>query len=177
MRFHPGGAGSIKARLEERTAATSGATNLRFVPRLDQEQAAVWMVAADALLVSLADSDMLQQFVPSKLYDALAAGRPVLLGARGEARRILAASGGGVAYQPEDAVGLASAVRRLCSDPEGCRRLGRDGAADARAHCDRAQHARAMVDVLESIVRDRQVTRARRRASVARRTLPWSMGS
>ena len=170
------GGGPLVSRLRER-AASSCATNLSFVPRVDRERAADWMVAADALLVSLADVDMLRQFVPSKLYDALAAGRPVLLGANGEALRILEASGGGLMYRPEDASSLVDRVRRLRTDPELCRRLGRDGAAYAREHCDRAHHARAMVCVLEKVVGQRKAARALRRTSGAGRTIPWSTGS
>lgn len=144
------GSGPVEARLRARAAKLQLA-NLLFVPRVDQARAADWMAAADALLVSLADVDMLQQFVPSKLYDALAAGRPVLLGARGEAQRLLETSGGGTAYWPEDATSLVTAVRELRADPERSRRLGLQGAAFAREHCDRAQHARAMVAVLEAV--------------------------
>jgi len=148
------GEGPAKARLQQ-LAARARLTNMSFLPRVDQERAADWMAAADALLVSLAAVDMLQQFVPSKLYDALAAGRPVVLGARGEAERLLAASGGGVAYPPEDALELVRVLRHLSADDALCRRLGASGATYAREHCDRAQHAHVMVGVLESVVHAR----------------------
>lgn len=169
------GSGPVEARLRQH-AARSGLANLLFVPRVDQERAADWMAAADALLVSLANVEMLRQFVPSKLYDALAVGRPVLLAAYGEARSILEASGGGIAYPPEDALALATAVRRLRGDPELRRRLGHDGAAYAREHCDRAQHARALVDILEDVVRGRNGTTAGDGAQHGDRVIPWSAG-
>ena len=154
------GSGPVEPRLRQ-NAARWGLANLHFFPRVDQDQAAEWMAAADALIVCLADIELLQQFVPSKLYDALAAARPVLLGARGEAREILDTSGGGIAYQPESAPELADAVRRLSTDRDLGRRLGRHGAAFAREHCDREHHARLMVRLLESVQHARRSDQAR----------------
>jgi glycosyltransferase involved in cell wall biosynthesis len=143
------GTGPLQARLQARVAELQ-LPNVSFISRTAPDRAADWMAAMDALVVSLARVDMLEQFVPSKLYDALAAGRPVLLGARGESARILESSGGGRVYEPEDAAGLLDAVRALARDPKCCRRLGEAGARYARAHCDRAQHAQVMVGVLEA---------------------------
>ncbi len=153
------GSGPAVARLQER-ASRGAVANLEFWPRVDQDHAADWMAAADALVVSLANLEMLAQFVPSKLYDAMASGRPVLLGARGEAQTMLETAGAGIAYAPESATGLADAVRRLQRDPDLCARLGRRGAAFARQHCDRAQHARALVALLQDVVRRREKSRA-----------------
>jgi glycosyltransferase involved in cell wall biosynthesis len=71
------------------------------------------MRASDALLVSLADARGLEYAVPSKLYDCCAVGRPVIVAAAGEARRLSTAHGIALTVDPGDPGSLAAAVRRL----------------------------------------------------------------
>ncbi|MFP6641066.1 MAG: glycosyltransferase family 4 protein, partial [Myxococcota bacterium] len=67
------GAGPMRLRLEE-ASRQHNVASVRFRHRVDQVTARDWMIAADVLLVSLANVDMLGQFVPSKLYDSIATG-------------------------------------------------------------------------------------------------------
>ena len=73
----------------------------------------VQLRAADALLVSLGAKPELASFVPSKLFDCCALGRPVILAATGEAPRLASAADAALAVPPGDAAALADAVRRL----------------------------------------------------------------
>ena len=128
-------------------------SNVRFVGGVPLEKAAAYMAASDALLVPLASEAIYQKFIPSKLFDSMAAGRPVLLAVDGEARRILDEAEAGLHYAPESGNALADSVRRLLQHPEEGREMGRKGRAFARKHFDRKVQARAMASFLESIVR------------------------
>ena len=79
------------------------------------------MRAADALLVPLGDEPALAQFVPSKLFDCAAIGRPVIVAARGEAPRIAEDAGAALIVAPGDAGRLAGAVKRLRDEPDAAR--------------------------------------------------------
>ena len=85
----------------------------------------------DALLVPLSGHPTFEQFVPSKLIDFMAAGRPVVLSAAGEAARILDRAGGGVVVPPEDPAALAAAVRWLAEHPSEAKEMGERGRAFA----------------------------------------------
>ena len=82
-----------------------------------------------ALLVPLRDNAVLDDFVPSKLYDAMAAGRPALVAARGEAAMITQDTGCGLTVPPEDGAALATAIRSLQADPERTAAMARNGRA------------------------------------------------
>jgi glycosyltransferase involved in cell wall biosynthesis len=72
--------------------------------------------ASDALLVALAPTPGLEGFVPSKLFDCCAVGRPVILAAVGESVRLTEEAGAAISVPPGDAGALAGAVRKLRDD-------------------------------------------------------------
>jgi glycosyltransferase involved in cell wall biosynthesis len=109
------------------------------------------MRAADALLVPLADRPELAQFVPSKLFDCAAVGRPLIVAARGEAARIAEDAGAGLVIAPGDASALAAAVRRLRDEPDLRDRFAAAGRGLAMRYL-REDHVTALESVLESVV-------------------------
>jgi glycosyltransferase involved in cell wall biosynthesis len=109
--------------------------------------------ASDVCLVPLRDVPLFGAFVPSKLFEVLAAGRPIVGAVRGEAREILERSGGALLVEPEDARGIADAVERLRVDPSLRESLGRRGRAYAEQHFDRDALATRYLDVLREIVK------------------------
>ena len=80
-------------------------------------------VCADALLVSLSADPMLSTFVPSKLFDFCALGRPVVLAAAGEPQRLAGEAGAALAVPPGDSIALAQAVRSIRDDESLAPRL------------------------------------------------------
>ena len=85
----------------------------------------------------------LADFVPSKLYDGLAAGRPLVVAAAGEPAALVRELGAGVAVPPEDPAALAEAVAALAADPARARELGLAGRAAARGPRTRRGGSRA----------------------------------
>lgn len=94
--------------------------------------AAQVLAGCDALLVPLRDAPVLRDFIPSKLYDAMALGLPALVAAAGEPHRLVRESGCGVATGPEDGRGLADAIRLLMNDPGKAAAMGEAGRVAAQ---------------------------------------------
>jgi colanic acid biosynthesis glycosyl transferase WcaI len=124
------GDGASRPRLK---AAAEGAEegSVEFRDPIPVELAAVVMRASDALLVSLDDGEALGRTVPVKLFDSAAVGRPVIVAAPGEPRRIAERSGAGLPVTPGDPEALAAAVRRLAAEPGLRHDLGTAGRAFA----------------------------------------------
>jgi hypothetical protein len=61
------------------------------------------------------------------MLEAMAAARPVVLSAAGEAARFVEASGGGLVVPPEDPPALAAALEELAADRDRAARLGEAG--------------------------------------------------
>ena len=88
------GEGPRKAALRE-LAGGYGLQNLRFLPEVPNEQMPAYLSAADAALVPLRKVELFEGVLPSKLFDAWACARPVVLSVAGEARRLLEEAEGG----------------------------------------------------------------------------------
>ena len=125
------GDGPMKGILVDR-AHELGVLNVRFHDQVPIENVTPILAASDALLVPLSAHPTFEQFVPSKLIDFMAVGRPVVLTAAGEAARILERSGGGIAVTPESPEDLARAVRWLAEHPREAAEMGERGRAYAR---------------------------------------------
>jgi len=114
-----------------RTAAeAAGLDNISFPPARHPSEMGIVFADADALLVHLRDDPLFAITIPSKTQAYLAVGRPILMGARGDAAAVVEEAGAGFAFQPEDADALADAVLRLRALPAEARAaMGRAGAA------------------------------------------------
>jgi len=107
--------------------------------------------AADVCLVPLRDVPLFEAFVPSKLFEVLAAGRPIIGAVRGEARDILVRSGGALLVDPERGDQLAEAVAQLRADPTLRAELASRGRAFAENFYDRDTLAARYLDLLRNV--------------------------
>jgi glycosyltransferase involved in cell wall biosynthesis len=82
--------------------------------------------------VPLRDRPIFAGALPSKLFEVLAAGRPAIVAARGEAVELVRDTGAGLAVAPEDPRALAEAFRHLQANPSEAVQMGRRGRAHAR---------------------------------------------
>jgi glycosyltransferase involved in cell wall biosynthesis len=151
VRFVILGNGPRKAQLES-LACKINLRNLGFLPRVELEQAIQTMSAADALLVPLVSSEMCDLFIPSKLFDTMACGRPVLLSVNGEARRILESAGGGLYYPAENASELATKILWLRAHPDAATEMGRRGRDYVNEHCLRSQQMKKLLHLAECTI-------------------------
>jgi glycosyltransferase involved in cell wall biosynthesis len=102
-----------------------------WVRGADHDEVPAWVRAMD---VALAPCPPLERFYfsPLKVFEYLAAGRPVVASAIGQLERLVADGETGLLVPPGDAGALADAVRRLAADAPLRARLGAAAAALAR---------------------------------------------
>ena len=98
-------------------AAEIDARSVRIMPRMPQEEIGNLLAAADVLLVHLKDEPLFRVTVPSKTQFYLAIGKPILMGAGGDAADLVVKAGAGVAVEPQNARVLARAVLDLARLP------------------------------------------------------------
>ena len=146
VRFAFVGEGAEKRRLAEHVRGL-GLTNTVLLDGVPREQVPGVVAAADICVVPLRDVPMFDTFIPSKMFELFAAGRPVIGAVRGEAARILQAAGQTV-VPPEDPAALAQAVARLAADPDRRARMARVGRAYVERHFDRDALARDYQELL-----------------------------
>jgi glycosyltransferase involved in cell wall biosynthesis len=141
------GDGADKPRLQRR-ASELGLDNVTLAAAVPPDQVPGLLEAADICLVPLRDVPLFATFIPSKMFEYLAAGRPVIGSVTGEPAQILREAGA-VVVPPEDSEALAFAVRELAGDPGRREAMGRQGRAYVERFFDRAELAREYRKLLE----------------------------
>jgi glycosyltransferase involved in cell wall biosynthesis len=125
------GEGPMKEQLELE-AGRRGLANVHFHPQVPLAEVPPLLAASDALLVPLSGHHVFDDFVPSKMIDFMAAGKPVILAARGESVRLLERARAGVVAEPEDPAALADAAEWLATHPAEAGAMGVHGREFAR---------------------------------------------
>lgn len=110
------GDGPEKAALVDK-AGKMGLQNVKFYPPQPKGQIAEVISAFDVALVPLRDLALFRGALPSKIFEAMSLGTPVICSVPGEAQAIIEESGGGICTRPEDAEEMSSAILRLYSQP------------------------------------------------------------
>ncbi|HZT97321.1 MAG TPA: glycosyltransferase family 4 protein [Chloroflexota bacterium] len=147
--FHLSGDGVERDRLEHHAAAYQ-LTNIAFTGLQPQERYGDVLRLASAGLVTLRP-EVRSPSVPSKLFNIMASGRPVVLSldAGGDARRIVEKYRCGVAVPPGNPVALSEAILDLYRHPQAAEEMGRNGRVAVERHFSR-EHA---VDAYEGLLR------------------------
>ncbi len=146
------GDGKEKPNLQ-RQAAELELTNVLFLPPVPKAEMAQALAAADACLAILKPLEEYKTTYPNKVFDYMAAGRPVLLAIDGVIRQVVEAAGCGVFIPPGDAEALARAIRTLANDPAAARAMGQRGRRYLETHFSRpvlAERFRAFVEGLKA---------------------------
>ena len=122
--------------------------NITFQPSLPKARMpAVWG-ACDVALVHLRDTPLFETVIPSKIFEAMGMGLPILIASpRGEATHIVERCGAGVVVPPENPTALADAVTRLAEDRPQLRQLAR-ASRNAAPGFSRDHLAREMLNAL-----------------------------
>jgi glycosyltransferase involved in cell wall biosynthesis len=111
---------------------------------------AIWALT-DVSLVLLRKRATFESVIPSKIFEAMAMARPIILGVRGESQRIVEAAGAGLCIEPENDEELAEAVRDLAGSPERARALGLAGRRYVEQNYDRRRLAGRFEDLLKRV--------------------------
>lgn len=108
------------------------------------------LTRAHAILITLRPRKD-EHTVPSKIFESLASGRPVVLSASGEVASILAASGGGRVCSPGSAEELCAALVDLLEDEQKAQAAGQAGRSYVADRFDRRRIARQFLDEMSRI--------------------------
>ncbi len=140
------GDGPAKEKLMQQ-AQTRALSNVRFLDPLPSGQVPPLVAAADILVVPLATH--IPGATPSKLYEAMASGRPVVLVAGGEPAAFVREHRVGIVVAPGDARGLVDALRTLSTDAALRQELGSNGRRTVEQLFDKVDIDNAFIEYLE----------------------------
>lgn len=135
-----------------RRATELGLLDVRFHAPVAQHRVPVLLAAADAILVMLKRGKLARAAMPTKLVEGLAAGRPIVVSADGDAAETVNTSRAGLVAPAEDAPTLADRMLELASSPSRAVELGANGRLIATASFDRKAVVHRLAGELQAAV-------------------------
>lgn len=150
IRFLLVGSGAEQAGLRQQRDAMQ----LDNVVMLDQQprqrMPAIWGLS-NASLVHLRKTPLFRTVIPSKIFESMALGVPILLGVEGEAAEIVEDASAGLLFEPENAGALVDALIHLADTPGLAVRLGANGRRAVRERYDRRVLAAEYLELLHRV--------------------------
>ncbi len=156
------GDGAEKAALK-RMATERNLDNVLFLDSVPRSEVARYWSLVDLAVIHLKKTPLFETVIPSKLFECMAMGLPVLHGVTGVSATIVSREGCGVLFEPENAIDLAEHLRELTANPARRQELSRC-AREAAQRYDRAALAGEMLQTLEAICERRSPEETRKEA-------------
>lgn len=146
------GDGKERARLQAK-AEELGLGNVLFAGAHPKHEMPGFLACADACVAVLQNIRMFRMTYPNKVFDYLAAERPVLLAIDGVIREVVEEAQAGIFISPGDPKALADAVRYLADHAQEGKEMGQRGRAFVEKHFNRAQHRQQFALFLEAVAK------------------------
>lgn len=130
-----------------------GLTNLVFLDLMPKVELVALIQRSFVSLVPLRGQPILDTSSPNKLYESLAAGKPVIQNTKGWIRDLLSDNECGFTVDPDDETELADRLEQLADDPQLASRLGANGRSLAEREFDQNILSSRYLDVIEAVSR------------------------
>jgi glycosyltransferase involved in cell wall biosynthesis len=147
------GDGARKQALRE-DAARRGLDNVVFIDTVPTAEVPRYWSILDVSLIHLQKTELFTTVIPSKLFESMGMGLPVLHGVEGESARIVRDENAGIPFEPENADALVAALRRLKENPAELAQFKASCLKGAQNY-DRTNLALKMMRILEGVAAKR----------------------
>ncbi len=144
------GDGKEKTNLQAR-AAEMGLKNVTFLPSVPKNEMSAALAGSDACIAILKPLDEYKTTYPNKVFDYMAAGRPIVLAIEGVVREVVEMADCGVFPRPGDAQDMANAIQFLEAGRAHAVAMGRNGRLYLEENFSRENLAGKLSDVFEAI--------------------------
>lgn len=151
IKFMLVGNGIEKAMLEAEVKARN-LSNVEILGLVSKETAITMIRNAHALMLHLKDDGTMDKTIPSKVFDYMAGGRPILYGLKGEACDILGATDGNLYYDPADPQQLASQAKFLRQNYQQLAQNARNNLTEVKENYLREKMAEKLLHAFQSLI-------------------------
>lgn len=143
------GDGARKQHLRD-MAAERKLDNVVFIDSVPKAEVPRYWSILDVSVIHLQKAELFTTVIPSKLFESMGMGLPVLHGVEGESADIVRDEGAGIPFEPENTDELCAALRRLQSNPAELEQF-RTRCLQGAQNYDRTNLAVRMLRVLEDV--------------------------
>jgi glycosyltransferase involved in cell wall biosynthesis len=132
------------------SASKRGLSNVIFHHAVAKEEVPHVYASSDVCIVCLKPVPFLEKFIPSKIFEIIASGRPVIAALAGEAAEIVHEAGH-IVVAPGDAAAIARELRALADDDGRVAEMVCKGRAYVAEHFDRRMLARRYLETFSAL--------------------------
>ncbi len=125
-----------------------GAQNVTFLPPISKEQVPEYLSITDITLVPLKKSDTFKTVIPSKIFEASAMQKPILLGVQGESQEIIEQFEAGVCFEPENKTDFLEKLMLLKNNKDLYAKL-QEGCLTLAKAFDRKAKANDLIEIVQ----------------------------
>jgi hypothetical protein len=143
------GDGACKSALREK-AKTLELSNVIFIDSVPKEEVVKYWSLLDVSIIHLRKTDLFTKVIPSKLFECMGMGIPVLHGVAGESAEIVEQEEVGLVFEPENALRLCKGLRAMQAD-RGWYEKMRANCLKAAPKYGRTELAGQMLSVLKEV--------------------------
>ncbi|MDT0593675.1 glycosyltransferase family 4 protein [Glaciecola petra] len=153
VRFLFVGGGAAKKTIDDRINS-EGLNNVISIARQPKSSMPEFWSLCDLSLISLKDTDLFKTVIPSKIFESMGMGIPLLVSMpKGEATQIVESTHSGVIVKAEQPLELVKAIERIYSDHSIIERMS-ENAKKASKTYNRESLASAFIDELEIAIEE-----------------------
>ncbi len=158
------GEGAEKENLK-RLASDLSLSNTTFINEQPRERLLSFYHASNVSVVPLRRLPIFKKVLPSKLFELMGVGCPVICSVEGEAAALVTDAESGLCIEPENVGALVEAILRLRGDRELRARMSENGRSFVKTRYLRSALAEKYLDALEAVVADQQIEAAKRQTA------------
>ena len=129
-------------------------SNVRFLDPVPKADMPEYLAASNACIAILKPIHLYKTVYPNKVFDYMAAGRPVILAIDGVIKEVIENARAGIVVPPGKPAALAEAIRKLASNPDLSYVLGKNGRQYVEANFDRPILASKFLRLMENLVKE-----------------------
>ena len=100
---------------------------IKFINSMKRKELIKHIKKSSVCLVPLKNKKLFKSALPSKMFEYMACGKPVIVSIRGEAEKIINDSKAGVVIEPENSLMLTKAIINYFNDRNKCKIDGKNG--------------------------------------------------
>ena len=158
LEFKPGikivflGDGKEKPNLQAQ-AEMMQLENVLFLPPVPKSEMPAALAGGDACIAILKPLEAYKTTYPNKVFDYMAAARPVILAIDGVIREVVESAGCGVFVPPGDAQIMAQTISSMADDRGQCRKMGLAGRSYLEQNFSRTAIAGKLLELMKEMTK------------------------
>jgi len=146
------GGGPLKKDLEAKIKNLK-LDNVILTGQRPRKEMPVFVSKGDVCLIPYKNSATFQKNVPSKMFDYMASGKPIIINLEGAASDIIEKAQAGLVIEPENASALAKAIEQLYNNKFLRKKMGDLGRSYVEKYYDKKDISKQLETILENVAK------------------------